>query len=148
MRSFRWSGDVGLFTARDGPLFFMFFSLTALVPWRPDGFTCSVTGSMLSILAAERRSLTVCWSRAGKTARAGRWSAVVTCDGPLLSVKAPAISPLLIASAVVTCDGPLLSGEGMSGRGWRSLAIGGEKAVLLGGALAGCGRTLLLGGGM
>src|SRR6266516_3149502 len=112
MRSFRWSGDVSLFTARDGPLFCMFFSLTALVPWRPDGFTCSVTGSMLSILAAERRSLTVFWSRAGKTARAGRWSAVVTCEGPFLS------------------------GEGMSGRGWRSLAIEREKALLLGGSAA------------
>src|SRR5438105_13184574 len=148
MRSFRWSGYICLFTARDMPLFCMFFNVTALVTWRPDGFTCSVTGSMLSILAAERRSLTVCWSRAGKTAGEGRWSAVVTCDGPLLSVKAPAISPLLIASAVVTCDGPLLSGVGRSGRAWRSLAIGGEKALLLGGAPAGCGRTVLLGGGM
>lgn len=124
IRSFRWSGDVDLLTAGDKPLFCKFFSLTALVPWRPAGFICSVTGSMLSILAAERRSLTVFCSRAGKTARAGRWSAVVTCDDPLLS------------------------GEGMAGRGWRSLAIGGEKAVLLGGAPAGCGRAVLLGSGM
>src|SRR5947209_3534096 len=59
IRSFSWSSGAGLFMACDGPLFFMFFSLIGLFTWRPDGFTCSVTGPLLSILAAVRRSLTV-----------------------------------------------------------------------------------------